>query len=386
MKYLRYIVTTFVVATIFGGYFVYLTFSGQIDSNPLSNTIIAVARPYPALENPKVVTLNCDYHGKNIVMSETLYGSLDSYYSSDPNKRGAYLQNKEKDFVFSYEKDKTIKNVADKILALGAENGLDMDQTLDLGACLMQSIPYDNEKAQKILGPDFASFPVSEVIPRYPYETLYDFSGICTDKTFLGAAVLGEMGYKTAIMTFDADKHMSLGVGVSTGYGSFASEYGIMEPTGTGFLVGDIPELNSGVGSAVNNFQTLPKLSDESVAQAEQVKLGEPSNVIPVTDGSNYSRIVQRTALRQKLEELKPELDVLKNAYQSAQAALSQSEASLKAAENAYNAAPSNSTYNAYLAVYNSYQNTYNTAQSKINEYNQKVNLYNSYVEQYRQF
>lgn len=386
MKYLRYVLTTLLVALLFGGYFTYLTLNGEIDKNPVSSAILAVARPYPALTSPKTVTMTCDYHGKNVTLSETLYGSLDSYYQTDPNKKSIYRHNEEKDFVFSSPKDGVVKDVAAKILALGAENGLDRDQTLDLGACLLQSIPYDNEKAQKILSPDFAKYPVAEVIPRYPYETLYDFTGICTDKTFLGAIVFSEMGYKTAIMTFDADKHMSLGVGVTDGYGSYGTQYGIMELTGGGFLVGDIPELSSGVGVAINNFQTLPKLSNDSIVPAEQVRLGNPSDVIPVSDGGIYDRIVQRTAIRKKLEDTKPELDLLKNAYQAAQAVLAQSEANLKSAESAYTAVPSNASNKTYLKVYDTYKNDYNTAQAKITSYNQMVNLYNGYVEQYKQF
>ncbi len=386
MKYLRYILTSLIIISLVGGYFVYMTYSGQVDENPISNAILAVSRPYPDLTQPKIVTLNCDYHGKNIVLSDTLYGSLDTYYKNDPNKKNAYLNNREKDFVFSYSEDGTIKDLANKIEALGVQNGLDQDQTLDLGACLLQSIPYDNVKAQKILGPDFAKYPISEVIPRYPYETLYDDTGICTDKTFLGAAVLGDMGYKTAIMTFDADKHMSLGVGVTDGYGSFGTSYGIMELTGTGFLVGDVPELSSGVGLAINNFQTQPNVSSDTQVQTEQVKLSNPSDVIPVSDGNNYARIVQRTAVRQKLEELKPQLDQLNTAYQNAQNVLTQAETNLKTAESNYKASPGNATYNAYLQVYTTYQTDYNAAQSAIDAYNQMVNLYNGYVEQYKQF
>jgi hypothetical protein len=330
--------------------------------------------------------MNCDYHGKSLTLSDTLYGSLDAYYKNDPNKKYTYLNNNEKDFVFSYSEDGTMKDLANKIEALGVQNGLDQDQTLDLGACLLQSIPYDNVKAQKILGPDFTKYPISEVIPRYPYETLYDDTGICTDKTFLGAAVLGDMGYKTAIMTFDADKHMSLGVGVTGGYGSFGTSYGIMELTGTGFLVGDVPELSTGVGLAINNFQTQPNVSSDTATATTQVKLSNPSDVIPVSGGNSYARIVQRTVVRQKLEELKPQLDQSKTDYQDAQNVLTQAEANLKTAESNYKDSPSNATYNSYLQVYDIYQTDYNTAQSKIDSYNKMVNLYNSYVESYKQF
>lgn len=385
MKYLRYIVTTLAVTAIFGGYFYYLTISGQIEQNPISNALVSVARPYPELTGPRELTLNCDYHGKNLVVTETLYGSLDDYYRTDPTKKSAYLHNNEKDFVFSYEKDGTIKELANKIRDVGATNSLSGDQVLDLSACFIQNIPYDEAKAALILGPDFSKQPISQVIPRYPYETLYDKTGICTDKTYLGAAVMRELGYQTSIMTFDAQKHMSLGVAVPTGYGSYGTSYGIMELTGSGFLVGDVPELNSVAGLAINNYQTLPA-GDGAENTVSQLKLAAPTNVIDLSAGTIYSRIVERSVTKQKLDELKPQLDVSQTTYKQAATALQTAEANLTTAEATYKVSPTNSTYAAYTKAYNQYQASYNDAQSKINQYNKLVNLYNSYVEKYRQF
>lgn len=386
MKYLRYVWTTLLVAVIFGGYFYYLTFSGQIEQNPISNAIVAVARPYPALTNPKEVTLNCDYHGKNLAVSETLYGSLYDYYRTDPAKKSAYLHSKDKDFVFSYAKDGTIKDLANKIDVLGVQNGLSNDQKLDLSSCLMQGIPYDEAKAARILGTDFAKQPLDLVIPRYPYETLYDNTGICTDKTYLGAAVLDELGYETAILTFDAQKHMSLGVAVPEGFGSFGTKYGIMELTGNGFVVGDVPELNASAGLAVGGFQTIPQADGNTPAPANQLKLDNPSGIEPAANGNVYERIVERTAIRQKLEQMKPQLEVLQTSYKNAKTVLDTAEADLKTAEDKYKAQKTQDSYNQYTASYNRYISAYNDAQGKINEYNRLVNLYNSYVAQYQQF
>lgn len=385
MKYLRYIITTLAVTALFGGYFYYLTINGQIEQNPISNAIVATVRPYPALTDPREATFACDYHGKNLTIIETLYGSLNEYYRTDPNKKSAYLHNHEKDFVFSYPKDSTIKDLAGKIASIGAADGLSADQTLDLSACFLQGIPYDDAKAARILGPDFARQPIEQVIPRYPYETLYDKTGICTDKTYLGAAVMRELGYQTAIMTFDAQKHMSLGVAVPDGYGSFGTKYGIMELTGSGFLVGDVPELNPTAGLAINNFQTLPQ-GNGNTAVTTQLALSNPNELIPVSGGLVYDRIVARTATRQELETLRPQLVAAQAAYVSARAQLNSIEADLAAAEAAYRAKPSNASYAAYTSIYNQYAYYYNDAQSKINQYNRLVNLYNSYVEKYRQF
>ena len=385
MKYFRYILTTALVFLIFGGYFYYLTFSGQIEQNPISNTLVSAVRPYPELTNPRELTLSCDYHGKNLSVTETLYGSLDEYYKTDPLKKSAYLHNNEKDFVFSYEKDNTIADLTNKIKQIGVENNLTNDQVLDLSACFIQNIPYDDAKAEKILGADFANQPIDTVIPRYPYETLYDKIGICTDKTYLGSAIMGELGYQTAIMTFDVQKHMSLGIAVPAGYGSFNTKYAIMELTGSGFLVGDVPELNACVGLAINNYQTLPQ-GDISTTLKDQLKLANPTEVINVNSGTIYSRVVEREAVKQKLEELKPQLEMLQTAYKQAGAVLDTAEANLATAEAVYKAQPTNANYVAYTKAYNQYFSSYNDAQAKIDQYNNMVNLYNSYVEKYKQY
>jgi len=385
MKYLRYLITVTIIAAIFGGYFYYLTMSGRIEQNPISSTLVAAVRPYPALTNPRELTLNCDYHGKNMAVTETLYGSLYDYYRTDPTKKSAYLHNQEKDFVTSYEQDGTVHELSTKIQALGTANGLAGDQILDLSACLIQNIPYDDAKAARILGPNFATQPIDSVIPRYPYETLYDKTGICTDKTYLGAAVLRELGYETAILTFDAQKHMSLGVAVPAGYGSFGTKYGIMELTGSGFLVGDVPDLNATAGLAINNYQTLPQ-GDASTGATGQLKLATPSNVIAVSAGSAYSRVVERAALKKTIDEQKVTLETAQTNYKQAATTLAAAETNLATAESAYKSHSTNASYADYTRAYNQYIVAYNDAQSKINQYNKAVNLYNSYIEKYRRF
>lgn len=384
MKYLRYLITSITVILIFGGYFYYLIISGQVEENPVSDAIFSVVRPYPELTDPKEITLSCDYHGEVIAVNETLYGSLYNYYRSDPAKKGAYLRNENEKFVFSYDKDETINKLSETIASQGKEEGLTNDQTLDLAICLLQGIPYDDAKAQRILGPGFASEPIEAVVPRYPYETLYDNLGICTDKTYLGAAVLGKLGYKTAILTFDSQKHMSLGVAVPDGYGSFKTGYGIAELTGSGFLVGDVPEIKANAGLAINSFETIDSDSEEKIEAG--LELSAPSSVIAIGEGAIYERIVERMAVKLKLEELRPKLEASELEYLSAKAALEVSESTLQIAENTYNANPTQRNYNEYLDAYNRYLPVYNKAQASVESYNQNVNNYNYYVNLYRQY
>ena len=384
-KYLRYVITTLVVTAIVGGYFYWQTMSGQVEENPISDAILAVAHPYPELTGAKEITLNCDYHGEALSVSETLYSSLNTYYSTNPYKVNAFWAGDVSAFVFSYEKDPTIADLVDKIEAIGAEKSLTSDQTVDLAACFLQSIPYDQPKADLVLSTDtYNDETIPSVIPRYPYETLYDETGICTDKTYLGAAVMGELGYETAILTFDEEQHMTLGVAVPDGYGSFGTDYGILELTGEGFLVGDIPELDTEAGSAVYSYEII---SADDVGLADNYgQLSSPDDIAVASEGESYTRIIERSVLLAQLEAGLDEIYALEEEYNNLESILSYAESELDSAEALYESYPSDYNYYYYLGVYDNYSDAYDDVTVAIDSYNAAVDLYNGYVEEYERF
>jgi len=387
MRKMRYISPIIFLLALGVGYFLFLTFSGRIDPNPVSDTIISVVRPYPALSGPKTVTLSCAYHGEDVKVSETLYDSLDKYYKDSPAKLSAYYHDQNENFVFSYKQDGTIRDIASKIKQVGTQKGLTADQTLDLAACLMQSIPYDTDKAARILSPDYYKLPTEQLIPRYPYETLYEGLGICTDKSFLGVAVFRELGYSTSLLTFDAQRHMSVGIEVPAGYGDFGTKYAIMELTGANFLVGEVPEISSNAGLAVGGISTLPNVTTDSpVSTEKRVTLASLTKAIPVSGGEIYSRIVDRMALKNQITSLQTQLTNAQQDYNDTKVTLSAKESSLQAVESTYKSAPSNKTYSTYTTAYNSYVQAYNAAKLAVDNYNSLVNKYNSLVAKYREY
>ncbi|MEI6267080.1 MAG: hypothetical protein WCP14_04305 [bacterium] len=377
-------VLLFFVAT---GCFVYLTLDGRVESNPASNAIIAVIRPYPKLTGPKAITLNCDYHGKKLSITETVYSSLYNYYKADPQKLYAYYNNKNEKFVYAYKNDPTIADMAMKIKTVGKTNNLSEDQTLDLAACFLQSMPYDTAKATKVLDTS-TRYPVNQLVPRLPYETLYDGIGICTDKSYLGSLLFKQLGYKTSLLEFDSQRHMSVGVGVPDGYGDFGTKYAILELTGTNFLVGDVPDLNPSEGLAINNFDSVAIATENQPAtEAVKVALTSPSLVVPISSaGNEYQRIITRITLRKQLEGYAPKLDSLKTKYLESKEKLVGAETDLNSAENDYTKNPTAQSFATYSQMYNIYTTAYNTAKTDIDIYNSTVKEYNTLVLEYRQF
>ncbi len=387
MKRVSSIILLFITVTSIAGYFAYLTFSGRISPNPVSEAMVAAVRPYPSLSGPKVVKLTCSYHGQDLSISETLYQSLNTYYQGDPQKKSAFYHDRNAEMVMNYGADKTLEKITTKIQNLAKTNNLNSDQTLDLAACMLQSIPYDSAKAAKILSPDYYKLPVAEVLPRYPYETLYEGKGICTDKSYLGAAIFKRLGYSVSLLSFDSERHMSIGIEVPSGYGDFDTKYGIMELTGNGFLVGDIPEISASAGLAVGGVNTVPNVSTDSIMTREtSTALSTPSSTTVISGGSIYQRVVARMAVKSQLNTLSPELKSKQAYYLSTKEALVAAETELAEAENSYRSQPTSAKYGKYIKVYNSYLSIYNTAKAAVDDYNQLVNSYNALVAQYKSF
>jgi len=93
-------------------------------------------------------------------------------------------------------------------------------------ASLVQNIPYDDNKATgREIEPTGRKHG-----PRYPYETLYDNTGICGEKSSLIVYLLKQLGYGTATMTFASPAHEVAGVKCPPAYDFRDTGYCIIQP------------------------------------------------------------------------------------------------------------------------------------------------------------
>ena len=108
-------------------------------------------------------------------------------------------------------------------------NSLDSDEYAELMAVFVQSIPYENQNLTS---------------PRYPIETYVDGMGDCDDKSLFLAGLLSREGYRTALLYFEPERHMAVGVGCpERGYRN--TGYAYIETTNVS-LVGIPPETLAG--------------------------------------------------------------------------------------------------------------------------------------------
>lgn len=77
------------------------------------------------------------------------------------------------------------------------------DDAARIAISLVQHIPYDEEKTT--IGRDKDHM-------RYPYEVLYDGCGICGEKSILLGYLLASFGFGVALLEFDIESHMAVGI------------------------------------------------------------------------------------------------------------------------------------------------------------------------------
>lgn len=354
-------------------------------------------RKFPEKKGLKQVTLSCSYRGQKLNISEDLYESVDSYYASDSKKRIMGYDG----YVSSAKEDDTVKELAKKIQNKGKELGLSEDETMDLATCFVQNIPYDGEKAKIVLSENPADrikrTTSKEYADRFPYETLYDNKGICTDKSYLEALILKEMGYGTALLTFKTEKHMAVGVKTPSGYQTFDTGYSYIETTNTGYRVGQLPSIDQGIGGAKKAELDRVQEADSGqniIPELPESDFSPPSEVIKIADGKTYERIIEIAEEINRIKELtslinakngelnkyRDEVTKSNDEAKSAKDELDKSEAELNRAKSAYNQDPTDENYSAYQKEYEKYQNTYYSTKGVIDSYNAKVESYNEKV------
>ena len=84
------------------------------------------------------------------------------------------------------------------------------DDQVRIAVSLVQHISYDAITAERYFS-DFGNY--AKTMPRrYPYEVLYDNTGVCAEKARLLAFILRELGYGVVLFEFEHESHMTVGI------------------------------------------------------------------------------------------------------------------------------------------------------------------------------
>nr|WP_321353339.1 hypothetical protein [uncultured Methanoregula sp.] len=121
-------------------------------------------------------------------MSTELYnGYLGMKPSRDPRDNASYF--------LAYMNEPLQKPYVAEMAGEVREVTPNPDDQARVAASLVQHITY--EKGEKY---------------RYPYEVLYEGGGVCGEKSMLMASLFGDLGFKSAVLYFVPENHMTAGI------------------------------------------------------------------------------------------------------------------------------------------------------------------------------
>jgi len=334
----------------------------------------------PQKANPETVDFKWTYNKKSYAITETLYDSIYDFYQAKPkdfNYQGTLPADwKEKYFSMFLQVDPgddAIQTLAADIKQVGLKNGLSNDQLAELAMSFVQSIPYDEAKAKEILGGQASG------LTNYPYETLYEDKGVCSDKSFLAYLLLRDLGYGVSLFVYESDNHMAVGIQCPNQYSSYDSGYCYAETTAAGEKIGMIPSL-----SAQNNqAQAVKKLSYYGQQHQFDVKNLGPVEIYEKTEGNEYAGIINTLQIYQRIGILNGSISGGKASLAVANTKISADQSALKEMKNKMNKFYKAKDYKDYNSMVSEYNDLVLQLKKEIKDYNTQVNAYNQKINEY---
>lgn len=313
---------------------------------------------YPVETGAKDVSYTWSYQGASYSFDARLYASSYEYYRRQAK---GIITGDEEASIDRYLKrpteDKSIDQVTESLKGIAVNAGLDSNQQAELIISFVQSLPYDEARAI-----------IDKTHPRYPYETLYDGQGICSDKSLLAIVILREFSFGAAVFLFPDQAHMAPAIQCPASYDNFDSGYCIAEATTIGNRIGIIPDIDTSGGKAV--IKTFSTYGETNAINSQKLTT---VNLLNQTSGQLYSGVIETASDLKKITDLKNALEDQEKKIISLKTELEIVNAQMEA----YLVSKNISAYNLLIPRQNTLVRQYNAA---IAEYNRLVNEYNALV------
>jgi len=335
------------------------------------------------LSQPKGVKFSWEYNNVLYSFSQVFYKSTWDFYHSQPKvfkSYGEVPKNWEEDFYGIFleeaEGDGTIAEIVAQLKNLGSQENLSADQTVELAVTFVQSIPYDYEKAERILRGE-------EESPRYPYEVLYEQKGVCSGKSFLLISLLRELNYGSVLLEYEGVKHMAVGIKCPQEYSNYDSGYCYIESTSEGHRIGMVPYLDPD-----NNFalakQELEYFDENNNANLKNI--GEVA-FYQIKDGQTYRSVAETIKTVKETVALEGEIFKLRDSLKKDKENIKNLEEELEnlgAKMEKYKEEKNYEKYNSLVPEYNdlliSLSDDLEKYNEKVESCNQKINSYNQLI------
>jgi hypothetical protein len=332
------------------------------------------------------------YNGQQYSIDLTLFQSAYDFYKNQLKVYEYEADNLPSDWKNEYfgiflreaENDDAIENLVQEIKAQGETKKLSPDQIVELTLAFVQSLPYDDNKAKLILSSDDEDNLL--VLPRYPYETLFDKQGICSDKSILAYTLIRQLGYGTALFVYPDANHMALGIQCPLEYSESSAGYCYAETTTPGHLIGIVPQLDE----TRKAIPTGEKSSFESQGEALRSNLIlENPEIYQKTTAASYDRIAITFKTQKELNRLEKYLASLNSEMASLGSQvknLEQDISALRKKMDSYKKEKDYDKYNELVPKYNglveNYKKLIKQYNTKISDYNKNVSYYNKLIKE----
>lgn len=345
-----------------------------------------VTADLPPQAGEKVVTFDWNYRGKKYSLEERLFDSYYQFYKTlpvsapeSPLSQAQWYTTYNEMFIAGARADDTVPILAEKLRALGEKNKLDENQLVELVATFVQTIPYDQGKLDRRTS---GQNGVTEKI-TYPYEVLYENTGVCQDKSYLAYGLLKALGYGVAIFLFPnpEDNHMAVGVECPLEYSNYASGYCFLETTSLGNKIGMIPELIPQSRIATSDVE-ITAIGTGDTKDTEYQALGNVE-ILNRIDGKEYTGIIATISTQKELERLRKSIAGYKQELAVQDAKITNTENDLEAMKKRLKKLEKDEEYDDYNDLVEKYNKLLAQLKKDIKTYNEKVSAQNVLITRY---
>lgn len=304
--------------------------------------------PDATVTEAKAVDVSFTFEGQPVTFSLSVDGGLYAGASAADKQVIRFGNARENDWIEDYfpafitEEHQTpfYDALIGAFRAVRDQRGLDADRYAELLTAYVQSITYRIDP--------------QDLSPKFPVETFVEGNGDCDDKTLLLAALLSREGYDVAVLMFEPEQHVALGIR-SAEIAYRDTGYAYVETTASGYI-GQVPEsLEGGVV-----LESEPHVFGVSGGQTTYTAGAQVSAILDARDRA----VAEAASLAEKITAADSALASLESNVHATQSELEALKSSGRIAE--YNARVDG--FNALVAEYNRQLEERNSLAARHNE------------------
>ncbi len=186
--------------------------------------------------SPKNITLYYTLKGKKQEINFAVYDGLYIYLSKLPR----YILADKEPTLLDF-KLRTLNDISQRgfllPLIIEIQNlAKNKEDQARIAISLVQNIPFGGSNKTFQFGSSKMDYQ------RYPYEVLYDFQGICSEKSELLVFLLRELGYGTSFLYYHSENHEAVGIKCPKEKSLNNTDYCFVETTGPSIITDDRTE------------------------------------------------------------------------------------------------------------------------------------------------